>query len=699
MLGPPGAHCLRARRSLGLARAPMNGIDEAAYAGTDALDALASVPTLRAVLEGLPDATVAADREGVVVFVNARAEELFGYERAQLIGQPVQALWPERVRERYVRNMELYFATEHPLRFSTEAHGLRRDGSEFVGEMSWGIVDTEAGPLLLAIGRDISARREAVARLRRQSAQQVAVAALGERALGGAHLADLSRDAVERMQQTLPLDRVTVRRDGRTLAAWSSGERSVRSVAELKIRTADEVFGAISVGSAHPDAFGDDEHAFLRGVANVLASAVSRLRDEEKMRHDALHDPLTGLANRALCRDRLSQALAGGERGAAATGAIFIDLDNFKRINDSYGHAAGDAVLVALGRRLQATVRPADTVARLGGDEFVVVCREIDDGAVLALGRRLADAIHRALPVRGVEHRLSASVGIALGVAGATTADALLADADAACYRAKAEGRARVEVFDAQLREKALERLQTGAALESALSGRQLRMAYQPIVALDGRAAVAYEALLRWDRPGGGASAPGDFIPVAEESALIVEIGTWALREACAAAAAAAGAPQVWVNLSGRQLARPELPELVAECLRQTELPAARLRLELTETVLLHAAPMAERSLQALAQLGAGVVLDDFGTGHSSLQHLRRFPVAGLKIDGSFVAGLGADEGDTAIVAAVVSLAAALKIDAVAEGVETERQAAALRELGCPLAQGFLFGTPDAAMR
>src|SRR4051812_13630824 len=643
---------------------------------------------LRAVLEGLPDATVATGRDGRIVFVNAQAETLFGYDHDELIGHPVQVLWPESVRERYTRNMQLYFATDHPLRFTIRADGLRRDGTEFVGEMSWGIVETEAGPLLLAIGRDMTAHREAMTRLQRQSRRQAAVAALGERALAGADVADLGIEAVDRMRETLEVEHIAVRRDGETLATWGEpgGDAS-----HFEIAIGDEVFGGICVVGE----LREDEENFLRAVANVFATALGRLRGEERMRHDALHDPLTGLANRALCRERLIHALARSYRDQGAACVLFIDLDGFKAINDLYGHAAGDALLIALGRRLVATVRPADTVARLGGDEFVVVCEDIDEHTAIALGHRLTEAIHEPMDVDGVEHRLSASIGIALGAAGRRDPDALLADADAAAYRAKAEGRGRVEVFDQRLRQHARERLRTAAALERALSLGQLRLAFQPIVALADRRIVGHEALLRWDSPGGVMNAPADFIPVAEESALIVEIGAWTLMQACHESVAGYGTdadgPFVSVNLAGRQLAQPDLPALVADSLSASRLPARRLRLELKERVLQAAPKTARTNLEALRDMGVGLALDDFGTGYSSLRDL---PVHAVKIDRSFVAALVASRGDAAIVAAIISLARALGIDAIGEGVESEEQAARLRELGCPLAQGFLFGAP-----
>ncbi len=395
--------------------------------GGQALDELLLPPA--AILENLPDAVVAAAHDGRIVFVNTLAEELFGYRREELVGRPVQTLWPERLRERYSRNMELYFETEHPLRFSTEAFGLRRDGSEFVGEMTWGIVATSRGSFLLAVGRDVSERRAADARLR-------AVVAMGERALAGADPGDLATEAVELIRTSLPVAGAEVRlADGRRLGA--GGAASGMSV-RLRIGSDDELWVA-------PDReLAGEEMSFVRAVANILAAALARLRGEERVRYEAVHDPLTGLANRTLLRDRLEHALARSARENALTGVLFIDLDNFKGINDAYGHAAGDAVLTELGARLRTAVRPGDTVARLGGDEFVVVCEGVDDESAIAVGRRLQEAIRLPVTAGGIRHTLAASIGIALGRSDPT---GLLASADAAAYRAKAAGRGRVEVF------------------------------------------------------------------------------------------------------------------------------------------------------------------------------------------------------------------------------------------------------------
>ena len=382
-----------------------------------------------AMLEGLPDAVVATGRDERIVLVNALAEELFGYPRAELLGEPVQRLWPERVRDRYTRNMRLYFATEDPLRFTTEAWGVRRDGSEFVGEMSWGIVQTTRGPLLLAIGRDITGRRTTEARLR-------AVAALGDRALTGADAVSLAAEAVDLMASSLPIVGAEVRMAGGAVLATTG------PVAEPGLRVPIGTGDAIHVAVQRE--LRDEELNLVRAVANTLAIALERLRGEERVRYDAVHDPLTGLANRALLQDRLQHAIGKSRRGTGGAAVLFVDLDNFKQVNDAHGHATGDVVLVELARRLRGAIRPGDTIARFGGDEFVAVCEEVDEAAAMMVGVRILEAVQKPLVTERARHELSASIGIAIGRG---EPDELLAAADAAAYRAKANGRGRVEMY------------------------------------------------------------------------------------------------------------------------------------------------------------------------------------------------------------------------------------------------------------
>ena len=390
-----------------------------------------------ALLEGLPDAVVASDEGGRIVYVNSLAEDLFGHAREELIGHPITMLWPEPVRQRYVQNMQLYFATDHPLRFSAQAIGLRRDGTTFVGEMSWGIVETSRGPVLLAIGRDISDRLASEARLR-------AVAAMAERALSDPDPRHLASEAVAALTDTLPVAGAEVRLSPAGPVAASRATTALLHPslpAQLCI-----VLGSgaeLTLTPARP--LHDEEMSTVRAIANVLGTALARLRAEEQTRHDAMHDPLTGLANRSLLRDRLEHALARSRREGASAGVLFVDLDNFKQVNDIYGHATGDAVLVEVARRLQAAVRPSDTVARLGGDEFVAVCEGISPDTALALARRLSEGVAVPMNAGGVRHEMSASIGIALG---RSSAEALLSDADAAVYQAKANGGGRIEVAE-----------------------------------------------------------------------------------------------------------------------------------------------------------------------------------------------------------------------------------------------------------
>jgi diguanylate cyclase (GGDEF)-like protein/PAS domain S-box-containing protein len=437
-------------------------------------------------------------------------------------------------------------------------------------------------------------------------------------------------------------------------------------------------------------------------MVSQVADITQRKQSDMMLTHMALHDSLTGLPNRTLALDRLSLALARTERHPSSVAVLFLDLDRFKVINDSLGHNVGDELLVAVASRLREAVRPSDTVARIGGDEFVVVCEdigEIEDAARIA--ERIAEALSRSFDLSEDEVILSTSIGIALSSTHQDAPEDLLRDADSAMYRAKERGRNRYEVFDSSMRVEAVERLEMEQALRRALGRSELCLFYQPVLDVDSGSVVGVEALLRWNHPERGLLRPAEFISLAEDTGLILPIGRWALQEACRQAQRWREAdPQrppltIAVNLSARQLAQPDVADMVAEALESTGTDPSQVWLEITESVLTGDTETTIGALRALKALGVRLSVDDFGTGYSSLLYLKRFPVDTLKVDRAFVAGLGTHPEDTAIVAGVVRLAQTLGLTAIAEGVETEEQRAALLALGCDLAQGYLFGHPE----
>jgi diguanylate cyclase len=446
-----------------------------------------------------------------------------------------------------------------------------------------------------------------------------------------------------------------------------------------------------------------DDHLVSRSVRY----AIERKRAEIALAHQALHDALTGLPNRALFIDRLKLALARSGRRHSSVAVLFLDLDRFKLINDSLGHEAGDRVLTDVGGRLQRALRPGDTVARFGGDEFTALCEDVpSERAVVAIAERMAEAVSMPFTLGEGEGEtfLTASIGIAMGDGSAHDEDAaesLVRDADAAMYRAKERGKSRVEPFDAHLRERAVRRLSIESALDRAIKREELRLHYQPQIELGSGRLVSWEALVRWEHPERGLLAPKEFIPVAEETGLIVALGTWVLEVACRQAKrwtsvpGAVAKPVMAVNLSARQLSQPELLDVVARALAGAGLAPQRLCLEVTESVVMADDGGAADTLAALSEMGVQLAIDDFGSGYSTLSSLKRFEVDVLKVDRAFVAELGRDSTDGPIMAAIVDLSHALGLRAVGEGVERAGQLAVLRALGCDLAQGFYFGRPQ----
>ncbi|MDT7538722.1 MAG: hypothetical protein QOI82_2307 [Actinomycetota bacterium] len=436
-----------------------------------------------------------------------------------------------------------------------------------------------------------------------------------------------------------------------------------------------------------------------RGAVISHVDVTDMHRVQLALTHQALHDSLTGLPNRLLLADRLEQACADARRHGRQVGVAFLDLDHFKRINDSLGHAAGDALLLQVAGRLTGVMREGDTLSRYSGDEFVIVWRDLAHAEnVATLGARLSEVLALPFDLGATSVNLSASVGVAVG--DAASADDLLMEADAAMYDAKRHGGARLRVFTGELRQGVEDLMKTEVELRGALNRSELVLHYQPVIDLESAQPVAVEALARWQHPERGLLSPSCFIPVAESSGLIVPLGRWAVDQACRDAAAFSGAAQgldVAVNLSVRQLTQPDVVEHVRDALQRSGLDPRRLMLEVTESVFMQDADAAAAALNGLAQLGVRIAIDDFGTGYSSLLYLRRYPISALKLDRVFVSGIGLSLNDEAICRSVVNLAHAVGATSIGEGVETVEQFSALRALGCQQAQGFLWSPAVSA--
>ncbi|HEV7461929.1 MAG TPA: EAL domain-containing protein [Solirubrobacteraceae bacterium] len=439
-------------------------------------------------------------------------------------------------------------------------------------------------------------------------------------------------------------------------------------------------------------------------ISRSIRYAIERKRAEVALAHQALHDPLTGLPNRALFLDRLEQALARARRSPVGIAVLFLDLDRFKVVNDSLGHEAGDRLLVDVAHRLRDVVRPGDTVARFGGDEFTILCDVRGEHDAVLIAERVAAAVEAPFTLDDNEAFLTASLGIALTTEHeAARGEALIRDADAAMYRAKERGKSRYELFDSAMRARAVERLAVENELHRALDRGEFRVFYQPAVDLQTRETVGVEALVRWQHPERGLVGPDQFIALTEETGLIVPLGAWVLREACRQwrqwEQSGIRIPRISVNLSTRQLGQPDLVDAVVDVLEETGMDPGQLWLEITESTVLEDTESALVTLEALKGKGVRISLDDFGTGYSSLALLKRLPVDELKVDRSFVMGLGRDPQDSPIVSTVIGLAEALGLAAIAEGVETAAQADELLRIGCRFAQGYYFARPQPPER
>ena len=711
----------------------------------------------RAIVEDQTELLIRYQRDGTITFVNEAYARAFGSTVAELIGFN----WLESLDGEERAQADAMFASLTPSNpvTMTETGVLMPDGH--VHWQQWTnriVLDDRGGPVeYQGVGRDITEKRTAEALVAEQarilemiaqgaplpdvlaevcrvveshvpeagcsvllldggtstlhhaaapSLPAAYVTSLGEVPLGPA--VGACGTAAYRNKTVVSHDIATdpAWKDFRDLAL-SNGLRSCWST-PIASSTDERVIGTFAVYYGEPRSPSPEHVHLVELMVHLAAIAIERNAYESRLAYQAHHDPLTGLPNRMLFLEFLVLASARSRRFHSRVAVLFLDLDRFKFVNDSLGHDAGDRLLVALGERLSEAVRPGDTVARFGGDEFVVLCEDLSGPdprrQATDVADRLLAVIGEPFLLDGDEHYLSASIGIALARSGDERPEALLRDADSAMYRAKDRGKARWELFDEAMRASALERVEIENALHRAIDREEFRVVYQPVVALTDGRCIGAEALVRWQHPERGLLTPGEFVDLAEESGLIVPVGIWVLDAACHQAAewqahVDAGEFVVSVNLSGRQLAHPDTPDHVAHALATSGIDPARLALEITESVLMDDADTTMAAIGALKDLGVGLSIDDFGTGYSSLGYLKRFPVDTVKIDRSFVAGLGDKPEDSAIVAAVVSLGHALDLTVVAEGVETARQRDELAALDCDAAQGFLFSQPEPAAR
>jgi diguanylate cyclase (GGDEF)-like protein len=661
------------------------------------------------------DAVITADAAGVVASFNAAAADTFGNARLSAIDRPLGALFADESQH------ELAQMLSRARRGELAQCELVADGPASGRTTVEVRIAASADP---ATGDLVIVAREARGALARQATEQRALAAIGERALRSpdiasllprvaAIVADTLHGARVRIAEQLPDGDLELRagsghvpRSGRSLAAdgritqalAAAGPVVVDGAVAAAIRTSASCWGLIDAEAPDAGPLGADDAGFLQRVAIVLASAIERRRADDLVRFQALHDPLTGIANRTLLIDHLEVALERVGGSGRRVAVLLVDIDGFRAINDELGQAEGDAILVRCARLLDGLLRPGDTVARIGGDRFALVHEGVADERE---ARELAERVVRSFRRQrtpAATGRPTVSVGVVLcGVGGSP--EAAIRDAHTAAHRAKAGGRDRMALFDSGMRSRPAERNRIAGELRASVEQGRVFPYYQPIIDLQTRRMVGVEALARWDHPERGIVGPRQFIPLAEETGVIDLLGRRILERACRDAAGwhphDGGPPlTVSVNISPLELAQPSIVEDVLEVVRASGLEPGRLGLEITESVVLVDDRRPLERLEALRAGGVRVILDDFGTGYSSLAYLRRIPLDVLKLDRSFVKGIGDDPDAIAIVGAVTRMAETLSLEVIAEGVQTVSELRALEGLGCGLVQGYVFARP-----
>ncbi len=670
----------------------------------------------RTVLDNLGVGIIIMNEQGIIETCNPAADEIFGYAPNESMGQNVRMLMPEPYRDLHDASLRRYRETGKPrllesgrpavLGVTTEMTGLRKDGSSFPLAIKVTEVLVDDRRLFLASVRDITSRK--------QNEEDLRIAATAFETREGILITDLNHIILKvnhafTQMTGYSMDEVT----GRTPDLLKSGRHDETFHADMwEIIYRDkywqgEIWSRRKNGEIYPISLTTtavtDTNNQVTHYVSVFSDITLRKRSEEEIHRLAFYDLLTGLPNRSLLQDRLQLALNNSARKKKFGALLFIDLDNFKILNDTKGHNIGDLLLIEVARRLQGCVREADTVARLGGDEFVIMLEGIDEDASKAataardIAEKALALMRQRFTLLEFEHHSSCSIGISLYLGHATGIDELFKHADSAMYQAKTQGRNTICFFDPAMQAELVIRTAMADDLRMALPNQQFMLYYQ--IQVNGRDAMGAEVLLRWQHPLRGLVSPLKFIPIAEETGLIVPLGEWVLRNACMQLKAWQGNPlthhlQISINVSARQFRQPEFVDQVIRVLDETGANPSKLKMEITESLVLENINSSIEKMQALRATGIRFSVDDFGTGQSSLSYLKRLPLQQIKIDQSFVRDIATDPSDATIVQTIIGMARNLGLDVIAEGVETEEQRAFLERHGCDDYQGYLFSKP-----
>jgi diguanylate cyclase (GGDEF)-like protein/PAS domain S-box-containing protein len=659
---------------------------------------------LEAVIGSSPVAIYTRTLQGIVTSWNPAAENMFGWRADEIIGRPLATVPPDKQRE--TEELRRRLMNGEPV-VDVEVRRQKRDGTPIDIRSTLALLHDAAGRAYgyIAVAVDITERKKTEDMLR-LSAQ------VFENASEGIMVTDADSTIVAVNKAFTAITGYAAEEAiGQHMRLLHSGWHdpsfygALRDALERVGHWQGELWDRRKGGDAYAQwtniaAVRDDRGRVTHYVA-VISDITARKEAERRLSYLATHDALTGLKNRSLFYESLQHALARARRGGEGVALLFLDVDNFKAINDTLGHHSGDQLLREIAARISACVRDSDTVARQGGDEFTVMIEDVGGpDEVARIAQKMLDALAPKFIVAGREIFVTASIGIDIFPADSGGANDLLKNADAAMYHAKEQGRNNYQFYSAELNTAAHKRLTLESGLRRALERQEFVLHYQPQVTLRGARLVGIEALLRWQHPEYGLIMPDEFIPLAESSGLIVPIGEWVLRTACAQHRAWQDAglqtAPVAVNISARQF-RPDFVDTVRRVLEDTRLEAPQLELEITESLLMRNIDATSAALHRLNQLGVGLAVDDFGTGHSSLYYLKSFPVDKLKVERAFVRDIDTDPDDAALIKAIIGLGHSLGLKVTAEGVETESQFAHLLGMGCDEAQGYYFGRPMPA--